>query len=193
MRGEIVEHEGRRQDKAPAKVQSARGRTGAPPAGGVAQRDPAHLDAKARAWRPTAAERSRRASRIRKSCTRRGVKAGSPRTHSIASPPAARQRRGGSGDDSAADRADAARGAILCGTPRSGTLSPGAKPIFSGRWRSFAPIQAPCLSANDLPALKLARAGMVSTMSRAAVRTRRVKRFARRAAPHPDAKGFAAM
>ena len=92
---------------------------------------------------------------------------------------AARDMRGLAGD---ADRFrlqpdDAARVRPVddaCSTPRSGTVSPGAKAIGFGSRARRTPIQAAWRSANSRAAFSVPRAGMVNSTSREAARTRKV-------------------
>ena len=105
-----------RQEKLSAPVRGA----GAPAAGGVAQATRRGLTASAAAWRATAASRSRRASRLRKSATRRGTCGASPATQRSGprrSPPS-RRRRARPADA----RCDGRRRAAAA-------ISPGAKAI----------------------------------------------------------------
>src|ERR1019366_3048626 len=111
-------------------------------------------------WLSTAALRSREASLIRKSRTRRGTKGAPALTQSKGVLP----RLGPPSSTQTPRRAARQRG-IWCNVPRNGTNPPGWSGIFSGSWRNFASLRRP-------------RAGMVKTTSCAAARTRKVKRRA---------------
>src|ERR1019366_7541125 len=124
-------------------------------------------------WLSTAALRSREASLIRKSRTRRGTKGAPALTQSKGVLP-----RLGPPSSTQTPRRAARQRVIWCNVPRNGTNPPGWSGIFSGSWRNFAPIQAACRLAKDFASLRLPRAGMVKTTSCAAARTRKVKRRA---------------
>ena len=84
VRGEIVEHIGRREDQPPGEIETAGRRARAPAARGVAQaRCGCGATPSRSAWRATAASRSSRASRLRKSATRRAICGVSPLTQMI--------------------------------------------------------------------------------------------------------------
>ena len=89
----------------------------------------------------------------------------------LAWPPARRLR-------SQTPRRVAGQWVIRCTVPRNGTNPPGLRGIFSGSWRSFAPIQAACRFAKAFASPRLPRAGIVKTTSCVAARTRKVKRRA---------------
>ena len=77
-------------------------------------------------------------------------------------------------------------------TPRIGTISPPPNSIGAGKRCSRTPIQAACRSTKLRAPTSEPRGGMVSTTSRVAARTRKVK--PRRADPlQRDLKGFARM
>ena len=119
------------------------------------------------AWRATAASRSRRASRTRKSWICRETKQASEFT----------QISGSKLDPKESSTVwiqtiprCAGRCSILCGTPRSGSNAPGSSCSFSVNPRSLEPIQGACLAAKPFASTRFARAGIVKTTSCVAAR-----------------------
>ena len=114
--GEIVQHVGRREDQAPGiRQRSGRGAR-SPAARLVADRHPLDPDAEIRRVGDRALCRSLRASRLRKSWTRRSMWSAPPATHSIFSPLSRVSVQ-------TVPRSPA-RCTIRCGTPRNGTTVP---------------------------------------------------------------------